>query len=310
MITEDLGLAKIHRECALMSAIWRPTPSHDLGIDGQIEFLNEGTVVSTGLILAVQSKSGASYCERVDENDVLYYPTLKHRTYWGRILLPVLLVLYEPDSDLLIFASVKPQLQNEGPIRVSRNSVFNQSARSELLRIAREDLEVFSPHEALEKFFLIKLGREGGKTISGIEFLLASVDRQSEYFSLRMCRIKSVFELLSAEAFFGIGGSDYEYIFRCSLEFEGLRLADSFISEFNEVWFGLNMVPDITLPLNQRGRSMMGYLWDHLSEFLSISAFAHLGFSKIEDLAHEITDFSQKESDRLDRSDRLGMEPR
>jgi Domain of unknown function (DUF4365) len=310
MITEDLGLAKIHRECALMSAIWRPTSSHDLGIDGQIEFLHEGTVVSTGLILAVQSKSGASYFERVDENDVLYYPTLKHRTYWGRILLPVLLVLYEPDSDLLVFASVKPQLHNVGPIRVSQISVFNQSARNELLRIAREDVEVFSPHEALDKFSRIKLERDGGRAISGIEFLLASIDRQSEYFSLRMCRITTVFALLSTEASFGIGGSDYEYIFRCCLEFEGLRLADSFISEFNEVWFGLKMVPDITVPLNQRGRSTMGYLWDHLPEFLSLSAFAHLGFSEIEDLAHAITDSSQEESDRLGHSDRIGMEPR
>ena len=293
-----------------MSAIWRPTSSHDLGIDGQIEFLDEGTVVSTGLILAVQSKSGASYFQRVDENDILYYPERKHRTYWGRIPLPVLLVLYEPDSDSLIFASVKPQLHNVGPIRVSRNSVFNQSARNELLRIAREDVEVFSPHEALNKFHRIKLERGGGRVISGIEFLLASVDLKSEHFSLRMCRITSVFDLLSTEASFGIGSRDYEYIFRCCLEFEGLRLADSFISEFNEVWFGLEMVPDITVPLSQRGLSLMEYLWNHLPEFLSLPAFAHLGFSKIEDLGHKITDFSQQESDRLDRSDRIGMEPR
>jgi pyrimidine deaminase RibD-like protein len=191
--------------------------------------------------------------------------------------------------------------------------LFPKTLRQELLTLNKnwsDTRRMFSPHDALGKFHLIKLERGVGRVISGIEFLLASVDRQSEYFSLRMCRINSLLDLLSTEASFGIGSRDYEYIFRCCVEFEGLKLTDSFMPEFNEVWFGLEMVPDITLPLNERGRSLMKYLWDHLPEFLSLSSFAHLGFSKIEDVGHKIRDHSQQASDRLDRSDRIGMEPK
>jgi hypothetical protein len=310
ILTEDLGLAKIHLVCAGMSAIWRPTPNHDLGIDGQIEFLELETVVSTGVILAVQSKSGSSYFGRQAGDAVLYYPTEKHRAYWSRIQLPVILVLYNPEDDVLIFTSVKPQLRKGGPLRVSTTSVFAMSSRDELLRMAREGTDIFSPADALEKFSAIKLERDGGRVISGIEFLLAAVSRNGDYFSLRMCRMSAVFDLLSSERMFGIGASDYEYIFRCCLEVEGLTLADTFISEFNEVWFGMEMVPDLEVPLTQRGLELVRYLWEHLDEYVSVEAFKHLGYLEAERIANEIADFAQSESDRLDRSDSIGMVPR
>lgn len=293
-----------------MSAIWRPTPSHDLGVDGQIEFLEVGTVVSTGHLLAVQSKSGPSYFKNRDGKDFLYYPAARHRIYWTRLLLPVILTLYKPESDLLIYASVKPQLANGGPIRVPESNVFNDDARIRLLEIACEGVEVFDPAGALEKFRFIKLERDHGQVISGIEFLLASVNREGGFFSLRMARISSVFSLLSTEDSFGISSDDYEYIFRCCLEFESLRLAESYIAEFNEVWFGLQMVPDLAVPLNERGRELMKYLWDNLREYVSAGAFEHLGISDQRGLADRIAQFAQSESDRRDRSDRLGVEPR
>ncbi len=310
ILTEDLGLAKIHLVCAGISAIWRPTPNHDLGIDGQIEFLEPKTAISTGIILAVQSKSGSSYFRRQEGDAVLYYPTDKHRAYWSRIQLPVILVLYNPEVDLLIFTSVKPQLGKDGPLRVVMTSVFSMSSRDELLRVAGEGTDIFRPADALEKFSAIKLERDGGRVISGIEFLLASINRDGSYFSLRMCRLSAIFDLLSSEAMFGIGTSDYEYIFRCCLEVEGLNLADSFISEFNEVWFGLEMVPDLEVPLTQRGFELVGYLWEHLDKYISVEAFKHLGHLEVKRIANKIADFAQSESDRLDRSDRIGMVPR
>ncbi len=58
-LQEDRGLIQAHAACVAMHAIWRPTPCHDLGVDGQIEFLEEGdSVISTGKIVAAQIKSG------------------------------------------------------------------------------------------------------------------------------------------------------------------------------------------------------------------------------------------------------------
>ncbi len=31
---ENIGIAEVHKVCAKMNAIWRPTTNNDLGIDG------------------------------------------------------------------------------------------------------------------------------------------------------------------------------------------------------------------------------------------------------------------------------------
>jgi Domain of unknown function (DUF4365) len=57
--TEQLGLIFIQKFAHQIGAIWRPTPNHDYGIDGELELTDRGVV--TGTIIKVQVKSGASY---------------------------------------------------------------------------------------------------------------------------------------------------------------------------------------------------------------------------------------------------------
>lgn len=61
IMQEHAGLVWVHKVCMEMHAIWRPGSSNDMGIDGHIEFLEQGSSVSTGLIIGVQLKSGPSY---------------------------------------------------------------------------------------------------------------------------------------------------------------------------------------------------------------------------------------------------------
>jgi hypothetical protein len=120
IMQEHRGIAKVHSICAEMNAIWRATCASDLGIDGQIEFLEPGKAVSTGCLVAVQVKSGPSYFTTTRGNEVTFQPTQKHRRYWTRLALPVVLVLHDPDRNLTIYARVKPQLVNDGPIVPAR----------------------------------------------------------------------------------------------------------------------------------------------------------------------------------------------
>ena len=92
---EHRGLAKVHMICAELDSIWRPTIHNDLGVDGQIELLEETSVISTGKIIAVQVKSGSSYFQYENEQSVKFYPKKKHRKYWQRLIIPVILVLHD-----------------------------------------------------------------------------------------------------------------------------------------------------------------------------------------------------------------------
>ncbi len=125
-LQEDRGLIQVHSACVGMRAIWRPTPCHDLGVDGQIEFLEQGDgVISTGKIVAVQVKSGPSYFKDRTEDGIIYYPSPKHRRYWRSLNLPLLLVLHNPEADETFYTEVKPQLGAGGPVLVPRSNRFD-----------------------------------------------------------------------------------------------------------------------------------------------------------------------------------------
>lgn len=305
---EDKGLNKIYSICIDMNAIWRPTPNHDIGIDGQIEFLEPGTNLSTGHIVAVQSKSGPSYFDNQDENYVKYYPKKKHRRYWKRLKLPVVLILHNPDNDLTLYTRVKPQLDKNGPLFLDRNSIFTPSVRDSMILDIEKDYENFinkSPIDIIEGFSRIKHTREGQKEITGIDFVLACTNRDQRYFELRMCRIKSLFQLLSEKSFIGLGNDDYDYILRNTLQLHAQRIVPDFLEEFDEMWYEFHMVPDISVPLTTIGVNAVEYLWENIDLYLNTENYKHINFINVADLARNISDTAQSSSDRLDKSDRL-----
>lgn len=310
---EDKGLIKIYNTCIDMNAIWRPTPSHDIGIDGQIEFLEPGTNVSTGHIVAVQSKSGHSYFVNQDDNYVKYYPENRHRRYWKRLKLPVILILHNPADDLTLYTRVKPQLDKDSPLLLQKNSIFSPSVRDSLILEIEKDYEDFinrSPFEIIEGFSRIKHVREGHKEITGIDFILACTNRDRHFFELRMCRITSLFELLSEESFVGLVSDDHDYILRNTLQLHAQRMVPDFLEEFDEMWYELHMVPDISAPLTKIGVNVIEYLWENIDHYLNTANYKHLKYQKADELAKYISNTAQSSSDRLDASDRLPEMPR
>lgn len=310
LLQEDKGLLKIHAVCTQMDAIWRPTPCHDLGIDGQIEFLESNTARSTGYILAVQCKSGPSYFTHEDKNTVKFHPKRKHLEYWKKLAIPVILVLHDPERDLTIYTRVKSHLAGSGPIVIRKSGIFCSAARNDFLGIAKQDAILMPPAKVLDEFNAVSLLREEGRIISGIEFLLASTNVMSGYFELRMCRLVALFELVAYSHGVAIGNDDYDFIQRNIMKCHAHNLTAPFLDEFEHMWYDLDMVADIAVPLSPFGMDVLGHLWSNLEAYISKSAFAHLQIQDPIVLAKTISGEAQKESDRLDSSDRLGEVPR
>src|SRR5690242_13265116 len=89
---ERRGVAAVQAFAARHGQAFRETPTGDVGIDAQLEFVQADGGV-TGRTLAMQIKSGPSYFENETERGWKYYPAAKHRTYWEHYPLPVILVL-------------------------------------------------------------------------------------------------------------------------------------------------------------------------------------------------------------------------
>lgn len=300
---EHKGLAKIHTICAEMNAIWRPTTSNDLGIDGQIEFLEHGSVVSTGKLVAVQVKSGASYFRSEDEHYVKYYPKAQHRNYWKRLILPVILVLHNPDRDYTIYSRVKHQLLIERPILINKSELFDRDCRDHLLQFYEQDMVTTDLQEVLYKFRQIILPI-GDVSITGIEFLLGCVDMNQEYLELRMCRIQAILESAAGDDGLFLSTHTYEYIFRCISRCWHYQLVESFEPEFDHYWYNLKVVPDISVPLTGYGKIVIQYLWENISRYINEN------IPNPEDYAKKMTYFAQEASTSFEFNEDFGILPK
>src|SRR6056297_1843850 len=97
-ITERIGIHKVAL-CFLEKFGWIEREQYvaDYGIDTQIEIVERGK--PTGLLYCIQVKAGTSYLKYGGEETIVHYTDEKHVKYWLNHSLPVLLIIYDPESE-------------------------------------------------------------------------------------------------------------------------------------------------------------------------------------------------------------------
>lgn len=299
-LQEDRGLIQVHQACVDMGAIWRPTPCHDLGIDGQMEFLdNTDSVVSTGKIVAVQVKSGPSYFSRPTTEGYAYYPSSRHRSYWGRLALPVLLVLHDPNQCLTIYTEVKKQINNDGPLIVPADSIFDGSARGHLLEAC--DFEN-RPEPILRKLALLRIAFSPKDEVTGIDLYISCISASSDVFAFSIARICELAEILSTGGLISFGQRFYEGIHRFLLIMMGAKLTEDFTEDFEAQWYGSEQVPVIEVPFTAIGRRVNEALMANLVEYVENGRYAHI--AELHDEA-DVEKFVRRRADLADTLSRL-----
>lgn len=90
--------------------IFRARERRDLGIDGEIELVDEQDEKrrGTGRLVAVQIKCGESFFREVDDDSFIYRGELKHLEYWSDFSLPVLVVICHPVTREAYWAEFNP----------------------------------------------------------------------------------------------------------------------------------------------------------------------------------------------------------
>ena len=124
--------------------IWREQLVADFGIDGQIEAVDRDNK-PTGQLFAVQVKAGASYFRGSLQN-VRFYTDGDHMKYWDQHVLPVILLLHDPNNKQTLWQWVdlktaRPTARG-GCIVVPRTKVFNGASKAELQGQVWQDDEV------------------------------------------------------------------------------------------------------------------------------------------------------------------------
>jgi Domain of unknown function (DUF4365) len=142
--TERVGIAAVQKAVAEAGGFFRELPLPDEGIDAQIEWADdEGR--PNGRLVAVQVKSGSSYFNSATEDGWRYSLKKSNLEYWGKYALPVILVLYDPDSDRAYWQVVRAEnlsrtVAGGVTIFMPKEQVLDASALPALERIANEGL--------------------------------------------------------------------------------------------------------------------------------------------------------------------------
>lgn len=94
--TERLGVAALDYFFSANGWMFREQTTHDYGIDAHVEIVQDGR--PTGKLIALQIKSGISFFSEETEAGYVYRTDEKHVSYWVEHSMPVVLVLYHPES--------------------------------------------------------------------------------------------------------------------------------------------------------------------------------------------------------------------
>lgn len=139
--TERLGVSKLEFYFSSHGWLFREQMIHDYGIDAHIEIVNDA--YPTGDLIAIQIKSGMSFFSEETEEAYIFRTEDKHISYWSNHSLPVILVLYNPDADVLLWQVInETTVVSTGKgwkIEVPKSNVLNENSLRELSTLTQPE---------------------------------------------------------------------------------------------------------------------------------------------------------------------------
>lgn len=126
--TERLGVSALEYFFSENGWLFREQTTHDFGIDAHVEIVVDQR--PTGKLIALQIKAGASFfAEEVDDTYV-FRTDDKHIAYWVGHSMPVVLILYNPETKQACWQHVSQQaVQTTGKgwkMSVSKINIFEE----------------------------------------------------------------------------------------------------------------------------------------------------------------------------------------
>jgi hypothetical protein len=116
--------------------IFREQPIADFGIDAIIEETRESN--PTGRLIAAQIKTGYGNFH-ITEKSLTFYVSYIHYNYWIGYVLPIIIIGYLPEENLLIWQEISrstlKKTPNKWKIEIPRNRILDHRSIPELTRI-------------------------------------------------------------------------------------------------------------------------------------------------------------------------------
>lgn len=143
----------------LLGFKFREQPTSDYGIDAHIE-IRHGEDYPTGKLIAVQIKTDKSDCSEAKDH-YNFNSDYKHLNYWLKHSLPVLIIHYDTEKDVLNWVHLTDDIitRNESSwsIKIPKSNILNESCKQKLVKIAENiDIQTRKYNILQESFVLME----------------------------------------------------------------------------------------------------------------------------------------------------------
>jgi hypothetical protein len=139
--TDRLGLGKLGYLFGKAGWFFREQFVHDIGIDAQVEIVENNN--PTGKIIAIQVKSGESYFNEIKNENIVFRPDYKHVDYWLKYSLPVIVVLYNPQDDKMVWIPIHnhtiKKTRKNYKIEIPKENILDENTYSALKNVFKLD---------------------------------------------------------------------------------------------------------------------------------------------------------------------------
>lgn len=265
---ERIGVAALQVYAARHGQVWRETPTADVGIDGQLEFVNSANQ-ATGKLAAVQVKAGPSYFLHRTDGGWKHYPAEKHRRYWEAFPLPVFLVLHNTESGKSYWTDARQALRTSFPDRTAESFIevpeANELNSTPLARLFENSGVHDQPfiddiHGVLNALINVR-SDEYSFPLSYFDLFVQGLTNicRSVYYGMDLVMSAVEFNLQAEgrEVGVGIGAKEQDFVFGFVKFLQAQALAHVDYADCLIDWIDREMQPHFVAPLTARGRELV-----------------------------------------------------
>jgi hypothetical protein len=274
---ERAGINSVAMALARLNVIWRENSFLDVGIDGQLEYVSpEGKV--TGRLVAAQVKSGRSYFHDHGSH-WHFYPEDKHRFYWERFPIPVILFLHNPDSRIVYWCDARQWLRNpetskHAYIAIPKKQLLDNATAEELFTATGASADLFlSIPDVLDRMIQARC-QNPAFPVTYFELFVHGLTNicRTLYFHTEVAVNVAEFNMQRTHASVGLGmgSEEHEFLFSYLRFVVSQHLADVDYADCLIDWFDRQMQPRFFAPLTSRGRELVSLIGEHETRLRAI----------------------------------------
>lgn len=195
--TERIGISVVSKICEENKWFFREQPVSDIGIDAIIERYNDVTKESK--LVALQVKTGSSYFREQSPFHVFYRISERHYNYWTKYSIPVIVVLYDPETEEIVFSEIDDnrikKTGSEYKLHLSKREDFASYLNGVALRLVNLPNSLYNYNYMLTQLpFMEAIENDKGVVLESEEWIHKSSGRGSIKITIDDGRTKEIYE--------------------------------------------------------------------------------------------------------------------